>query len=75
MTSDRSIEQDSEMMRLQILGDPQLMAQLQEVYRPCFPVIFRFFIFPIGATGIGSSCAIESSAFRRTLEAHAREAL
>lgn len=26
----RSIEQDSEMMRLQILGDPQLMAQLQE---------------------------------------------
>jgi len=36
MTSDRSIEQDSEMMRLQILGDPQLMAQLQEVYRPLF---------------------------------------
>lgn len=27
----RAIEQDSEMMRLQILGDPQLMAQLREV--------------------------------------------
>ena len=42
MTSDRSIEQDSEMMRLQILGDPRLMAQLQEVYFTCFPLIPLF---------------------------------
>lgn len=30
----RAIEQDSEMMRLQILGDPQLMRELQAVRRP-----------------------------------------
>ncbi|KAI0092145.1 hypothetical protein BDY19DRAFT_581864 [Irpex rosettiformis] len=29
--TDRTMEQDSEMMRLQLLGDPNLMAQLQRV--------------------------------------------
>lgn len=28
----RTAEQDPEMMRLQILGDPQLMAQLRQVH-------------------------------------------
>ena len=27
----RAVEQDTEMMRLQILGDPQLLSQLQQV--------------------------------------------
>lgn len=31
LTSSRPAEQDTEMMRLQILGDPELMAQLREV--------------------------------------------
>lgn len=31
MDISRTIEQDSEMMRLQLLGDPGLMRQLQEV--------------------------------------------
>jgi hypothetical protein len=36
MTLYRPIEQDAEMMRLQILGDPQLMRQLQDVRDYCF---------------------------------------
>ena len=32
----RSMEQDSEMMRLQILGDPRLMHQLREVCVVCY---------------------------------------
>ena len=39
ISSDRSIAQDSEMMRLQILGNPQLMAELQEV---CFGLVFQW---------------------------------
>ena len=35
MYYDRTMEQDAEMMRLQILGDPNLMRQLQEVRIPC----------------------------------------
>ncbi|PPQ86822.1 hypothetical protein CVT25_012653 [Psilocybe cyanescens] len=34
----RPIEQDAEMMRLQILGDPDLMAQLREVSAPSSPL-------------------------------------
>lgn len=33
----REIEQDAEMMRLQVLGDPNLMRQL-ELVRPCYPL-------------------------------------
>ncbi|TBU23995.1 hypothetical protein BD311DRAFT_44852 [Dichomitus squalens] len=33
----RSVEQDAEMMRLQLLGDPNLMNQLRQV-RPSFPL-------------------------------------
>ena len=34
----RTLEQDAEMMRLQLLGDPNLMQQLQRV-RPPTPII------------------------------------
>jgi len=32
----REIERDAEMMRLQVLGDPNLMRQLHEVWLPVF---------------------------------------
>jgi len=36
--STRTIEQDAEMMRLQLLGNPDLMNQLQQVcFYSCFP--------------------------------------
>ena len=42
--SSRPIEQDAETMRLQILGDPRLMAQLQEVPFHTFHFQWKLYI-------------------------------
>ncbi len=38
--SQRTVQQDAEMMRLQLLGDPNLMRQVQQV-----PIHFPYFTF------------------------------
>ena len=41
--STRSLEQDAEMMRLQVLGDPELMRQLREVKLAAIVITSRMF--------------------------------
>lgn len=70
------MEQDSEMMRLQILGDPDLMRQLREVRFLSSNIILFFILFILGldaarARGRGT---VQSHALRRTAEADARAA-
>ena len=67
----RTAEQDAEMMRLQILGNPELMRSLQEVLQ-LSP--FTFLTFRLTSTcyidsARACSCGhVKSSAVRRTLE-------
>lgn len=64
------MEQDAEMIRLQILGDPQLMRELDEVrqFRPFAFQILLMYVSAIDTARSGSCSSVEPPAVCSTFE-------